>query len=70
MKANIALSPASLFSMSCQFDKKTLELFAEYADKHGIYDKLNYILNRVLLAKPADPVQFMIDLLQRPPSTN
>jgi hypothetical protein len=54
--------------MSHTYDKKTLELFADYADKHGIYDKFNYILSRVLLARPADPFQFMIDILQRPPS--
>ena len=56
--------------MAHHYDKKTLELFAEYADRHGIYDKFNYVLSRVLLAKPADPYQFMIDVLQRPPSTD
>jgi adenylate kinase len=54
--------------MSNLVDKKTLDSFAEYADKHGIYDKFHYLVSRLLLAKPADPFQFMIETLQKPSS--
>jgi hypothetical protein len=50
--------------------KKTLESFADYADKHKIYEKFQYLVRRIVLAKPNDPIQFMIDALQKPKSMN
>ena len=54
--------------MSNLVEKKTLDAFAEYADRHGIYDKFQFLISRVLLSKPADPFSFMIATLQRPAS--
>ena len=54
--------------MSSFIEKKNLESFADYADRNSIFDKFQYLMSRVLLAKPADPYQFMIELLLKPKS--
>ncbi|XP_039620234.1 adenylate kinase 8 [Polypterus senegalus] len=36
-----------------------------YAEKHGIFDLMQTILSRLLVDKPQDPVEYLLDLLKR-----
>lgn len=39
--------------------------FAEYAEKHGLFDLLQSSLSDLIIAKPEDPYQFLIDAFSR-----
>ncbi|RKO92734.1 adenylate kinase-domain-containing protein [Blyttiomyces helicus] len=43
-----------------------MEEFAAYADRHGIFNLLESIVARMLVEKPEDVMQFMMDALQKP----
>ncbi|KAL2913970.1 hypothetical protein HK105_206561 [Polyrhizophydium stewartii] len=42
------------------------EALAAYADRHGLFDLLQRIVARLVVARPAEPFQFIIDQLQKP----
>jgi hypothetical protein len=43
-----------------------LESISSYAEKHDIFSLFQYTLQRLLVEKPVDPLQFMMDLLLKP----
>lgn len=47
--------------MSNIIDPLKLEAFAAYAEKHGLYDMFQSVLSKLIIARPTDPFQFMID---------
>ncbi|KAJ3044659.1 Adenylate kinase 8, partial [Rhizophlyctis rosea] len=47
-------------------DRNRAEAFASYADKHELFELFESIVSRLLIERPEDVIQFMIDQLQKP----
>ncbi|KAJ3112707.1 Adenylate kinase 8 [Phlyctochytrium bullatum] len=47
-------------------DTDRIQSFAEYADKHELFDLFEGLMSRMLIEKPPDPLQWAIDYLQQP----
>jgi hypothetical protein len=41
------------------------ELFAAYAEKHEIFDMFQNAISKLLIARPSDPYQFLIDTISK-----
>ncbi|KAI9360335.1 adenylate kinase-domain-containing protein, partial [Zopfochytrium polystomum] len=52
--------------MDILLDREKIEAFAAYADRHELFDLFDALLSRLLIEKPADPLAWMIDALQKP----
>lgn len=39
--------------------------FQEYAEQHGLFSLFRYMLSDIVLDQPEDPIQWMINYLQR-----
>ncbi|ORX45569.1 P-loop containing nucleoside triphosphate hydrolase protein [Piromyces finnis] len=46
--------------------KKKINGFAEYADKHDIFNIFHDMLQKLLTKQPMDPIEYMIEHLQQP----
>lgn len=42
------------------------DAIASYVDEHDIFSLFQNMMQRILLQKPVDPIQFMVDFLQKP----
>ena len=47
-------------------EQSKLETFAEYVQKHGIFDLFQSMVSKMLIEMPDDPIQFMIDHFSAP----
>ncbi|KAJ3037642.1 Adenylate kinase 8 [Rhizophlyctis rosea] len=47
-------------------DRNRAEAFASYADRHELFEVFESIVSRLLIERPEDVIQFMIDQLQKP----
>ncbi|KAJ3273042.1 Adenylate kinase 8 [Terramyces sp. JEL0728] len=47
--------------------QEKLEAFANYADRHEIYDLFRDTVSALVISRPADPFQFMMDYFTKPP---
>ncbi|KAJ3325571.1 Adenylate kinase 8 [Boothiomyces sp. JEL0866] len=47
--------------------QEKLEAFANYADRHEIYDLFKDTVSALMVSRPADPFQFMMDYFTKPP---
>jgi len=45
---------------------KKINGFAEYADKHDIFNTFHDMIQKLLTRQPIDPIEFMIEHLQQP----
>ncbi|KAI8899563.1 adenylate kinase-domain-containing protein [Globomyces pollinis-pini] len=48
-------------------DSGKIQQIAEYAEKHELFDLFQELLSKLIIARPADPYQFMIDYFAKPP---
>jgi hypothetical protein len=39
--------------------------FSEYAEKHGLYDLFQRTVEKLVISRPVDPYQFMIDAFSK-----
>jgi len=46
--------------------KKKINGFAEYADKHDIFNIFHNMVQKLLTKQPMDPIEYMIEHLQQP----
>ena len=42
------------------------EAFSAYADRHELFDMFENLISKLLIDRPVDPIQWMIDKLQEP----
>lgn len=56
--------------MNDHLDPTKLASFASYADRYEIFDLFQDLLQKLVISKPADPIQFMIDQIKKPKSTH
>jgi hypothetical protein len=47
-------------------DENKVQSFAEYADKHELFDMFERLITNMLIERPSDALQWMIDTLQKP----
>jgi adenylate kinase len=52
--------------MNVIIDQDKLEGFASYADQHELFDLFEGLISRMVIERPQDPLQWMIDALQQP----
>jgi adenylate kinase len=52
--------------MSDLTDTGKNETFTEYAEKHELYDLFHSTVSKLLIARPTDPYQFLIDAFSKP----
>ncbi|KAJ3312804.1 Adenylate kinase 8, partial [Blyttiomyces sp. JEL0837] len=52
--------------MDILLEPAKFETFAAYADRHELFDLFERLLSRMLIERPADPLQWMIEALQKP----
>ena len=60
--------PSININMDDLLDRNRAEAFASYADKHELFDLFESIVSRLLIERPEDVIQFIIDQLQKPKS--
>lgn len=50
-------------SMPDQSQDSKYQKYAAYADKHSLFDLMHSLTSKLMVARPVDPFQFMIDFL-------
>ena len=45
------------------------ETFTAYAEKHELYDLFHSTVSKLLISRPTDPYQFLIDAFSKPQSS-
>ncbi len=43
-----------------------IESFANYAEKHDLFEKFHDAVSKLIICKPSDPYQFLIDYFAKP----
>lgn len=54
------------FRMSDLIDSNQLEEFANYSEKHSLFDLFSDAVSKLIIARPADPYGFLIDYFTKP----
>ncbi len=52
--------------MSHLVSDEQMEAFANYAEKHEIFEMFRDAISKLVIAKPSDPYQFLIDYFAKP----
>jgi hypothetical protein len=54
------------FSMSHLVTQEQMEAFANYAEKHDIFEMFKDAVSNLVISKPSDPYQYLIDYFAKP----